>query len=48
MPRSARAQVVGAALAGLVNPDQRPDRGGITRGHDWVNAPKELGPGYEP
>ena len=48
MPRSARAQVVGAALAGLVNPDQRPDRGGITRGHDWVNAPKELGRGYEP
>jgi hypothetical protein len=47
MPGSARARVVCAALAGLVNPDRRPDRGGITRGHDWVNAP-ELGRGYEP
>jgi hypothetical protein len=47
MAGSARAQVVQAALAGLVDPARRPDGGGIGPGHDWSSAPFQLGRGYE-
>jgi hypothetical protein len=47
MPGSARAQVVKAALAGLVDPARRPDGGGIGPGHDWPSAPFQLGRGYK-
>ena len=44
-PTSARAQVVQAALAGLVDPARRPDGGGIAPGVDWLGRP--MGQGYE-
>jgi len=47
MPGSARAQVVHAALAGLVDPARRPDGGGIAPGHNWLGAPFEMGRGYK-
>jgi hypothetical protein len=47
VPGSARAQVIDAALAGLVDPSQRPDGGGIAAGHGWVNALFEPGHNYE-
>jgi hypothetical protein len=47
MPGSARAEMVKAALAGLVDPARRPDGGGIAPGHDWPSAPFKLGRGYE-
>jgi hypothetical protein len=47
MPGSARAQVVHAALAGLVDSVRRSDCGGIAPGHGWLNAPFVLGRGYE-
>jgi hypothetical protein len=47
MPGSARAEVVHAALTGLVQPARRPDAGGIMPGHDWSSAPFVLGRGYE-
>lgn len=46
-PTSARAQVVQAALAGLVVPARRPNGGGIAPGHDWLGRPFEMGRGYE-
>ena len=47
LPGSARAQALEAALAGLVAPARRPDRGGIAPGHNWQGAPFQLGSGYE-
>jgi hypothetical protein len=47
VPGSARAEVVHAALTGLVQPARRPDAGGIMPGHDWSSAPFVLGRGYE-
>ena len=47
VPGSARAQVIEAALAGLVDPGRRPDGGGIAAGHNWVHALFELGRNYE-
>jgi len=46
MPGSARSHAVHAVLAELVGPVQRPDRGRIMPGHDWLSAPFVLGRGY--
>jgi hypothetical protein len=47
MPGSTRAQVVQAALVGLVDPAGRPDGGGIGPGHNWPTAPFKVGRDYE-
>jgi len=48
-PTSARARIVSSALGELTGSAQRPERGEVAPGHDWLKGPQKLNwdEGYE-